>query len=208
MVSNEIPVRKRDLEIALQRVVPHPNPKVLLEQYTIPSDLAAHILFYACYTYGDIRGKSVIDLGTGSGRLALGAVMLGAKFVVGVDIDPESLQNALANSRRLGLEADWVISDISSLQGRFNTVLMNPPFGTKRRHNDVRFLRVALDLGEIIYSIHKATTMSFISRWLKEKNVTSESIIKTEMPIEHQFAFHRKRRYFVEVEVIRIRRTS
>jgi putative methylase len=208
VVSTEIPLRKRDLEIALQSVVPHPNPKVLLEQYTIPSDLAAHILFYACYTYGDIRGKSVIDLGTGSGRLALGAVMLGAKSVVGVDIDPESLQSALANSRRLGLEVDWVISDITSLQGRFDTVLMNPPFGTKNRHNDVRFLRVALDLGKIIYSIHKSTTMSFISRWLKEKNARSESIIKTEMPIGHQFVFHRKKRYFVEVEAIRIRRTS
>lgn len=206
MISNEIPVRKRDLEIALQGILPHPNPKVFLEQYTIPADLAAHILFHACYTYGDIKEKSVIDLGAGTGRLALGAMMLGAKSVVGVDIDPESLQCALETSRRLGLEVGWVLSDISSLQGKFDTVLMNPPFGTKSRHNDIRFLRVALDVGKKIYSIHKSTTLSFISRWLEEKKAKAESIIKTEMPIGHQFAFHKKKRYFVEVDVLRILR--
>ena len=207
-MSTEISVRKRDLEIALQHVAPHPNPKARLEQYTIPADLAAQILFHACYTYGDIREKSVIDLGTGTGRLALGAAMLGAKSVVGVDIDPDPLKAAAASSRRLSLEVSWVNSDITSLQGKFDTILMNPPFGTKIRHTDLNFLQAALNLGTKIYSIHKSKTAPFISRWLKEKRAEPESIIKTEMPIAHQFTFHRKKRYFVEVEVIRILHTT
>jgi len=207
-MPTEIPVRKRDLEMTLQGIDPHPNPKALLEQYTIPAKLAAQILFHACYTYGDISGKSVIDLGTGTGRLALGAVMLGAKSVVGVDIDLDSLQTAAETSRRLNLEVSWVNSDITSLQGKFDTVLMNPPFGTKIRHNDLKFLHAALNLGRRIYSIHKSTTTPFISRWLKEKKAEPESIIKTEIPIAHQFTFHRRKRYFVEVEVIRILRTA
>ena len=53
--SSEILIRKRDLEIILQGIPAHLNPKVKLEQYTIPANLAADILFHACYTYGDIQ---------------------------------------------------------------------------------------------------------------------------------------------------------
>jgi len=204
--SSEILIRKRDLEIILQSIPAHLNPKIKLEQYTIPADLAADILFHACYTYGDIHGRSVIDLGTGTGRLALGATILGAQSVVGIDIDLESLQTARFNSKKLELEADWLLSDTASLHGLFDTVLMNPPFGTKRPHSDIKFLRAALNMGKVIYSIHKSSTISFLSRWLKDQNVHSETIIETRMPIGHQFTFHTKKRYFVKVHVIRIHR--
>ena len=206
MKSSEILIRKRDLEIILQSIPAHQNPKIKLEQYTIPADLAADILFRACHTYGDIHGKSVIDLGTGTGRLALGAMMLGAQSVVGIDIDLDSLQTARFNSKRLELEADWLLSDIASLHGLFDTVLMNPPFGTKRVHSDIKFLRAALNIGSVIYSIHKSTTISFLSRWLQDQNAKSETIIETRMPIRHQFTFHTKKQYFVKVHVIRIHR--
>ena len=204
--SSEILIRKRDLEIILQSIPAHLNPKIKLEQYTIPANLAADILFHACYTYGDIHGRSVIDLGTGTGRLALGAMILGAQSVVGIDIDLESLQTARLNSRKLELEVDWLLSDTASLHGLFDTVLMNPPFGTKRPHSDVKFLRAALNMGNVIYSIHKSSTISFLSRWLKDQNANFETIIETRMPIGHQFTFHTKKRYFVKVHVIRIHR--
>lgn len=205
--SRRIPVRKRDLEISLQGIPTNSNPKVILEQYSIPADLAADILFHACYTYRDIQERSVIDLGTGTGRLALGAMMLGAQSVVGVDVDLESLQIAQASSKRLGINVDWLLSDIaSSLHGMFDTVLMNPPFGTKRRHMDLAFLRAALTIGRNIYTIHKSSTISFISRWLKEHNIDFEMLMETSIPIEHRFVFHTRKRYFVKVHVIRIHR--
>jgi putative methylase len=196
--------RKRDLEIALQGIPAHPHPKAMLEQYTIPAELAADILFSACYAYGDIHRKSVIDLGSGTGRLALGAMMLGAQSVVGIDIDNESLRSAQANGKTLGLEVDWILGDIVSLHGTFETVLMNPPFGTKRPHSDIRFLRVALKISKVIYSIHKSSTMLFISRWLKDQKTNFETIMETSMPIKHQFRFHTKKTHFVRVHIIRI----
>ena len=202
--SSEILIRKRDLEIILQGIPAHPTPKVELEQYTVPADLAAHILFQACYTFRDIQGRSIVDLGTGTGRLALGAMMLGAQSLVGIDIDLESLQSARFSSKKLGLKTDWVLGDIASLHGLFETVLMNPPFGTKRLHSDVEFLRVALNIGRVIYSIHKSSTISFLSRWLRDQNANCEAIMETRMPIEHQFAFHTRKRYCVKVHVIRI----
>ena len=207
MNSSEISVRKRSLEITLQGITPHPNPKLALEQYTTPADFAAELLFRACYIYRDIAGKSVIDLGTGTGRLAIGASLLGAKYVVGVDIDLESLQLALWNSRRLGMNLDWTLSDVGCIRGEFDTAIMNPPFGTKRKHSDVKFLEDGLRLSKIVYSIHKSATHSFVSRWLRDHGAKFKIVMASQMAISHQFPFHKKRRYPVSVEVLRIERT-
>jgi len=196
-------IRKRDLAIKLQQVCHHPKPDVALEQYTIPADMAAEILFQACYTYSDIENKTVADLGSGTGRLALGASILGAEYVIGVDLDLLSLNHASRTARDLGLRVDWVLSDIQTLRGPVNTVLMNPPFGTKRPHADIKFLQIALTLGEVTYSIHKSSTRRHVNRWLTERGAEAERILSGRMDIPHQFSFHKRKRGRVAVDVFR-----
>jgi putative methylase len=190
--------------IKLQTVNPHPRPKVALEQYAIPADLAAEILFRACYEFGDIEGKSVIDLGTGTGRLALGASMLGAEYVVGAELDRLTLETAASNCRRLGLETDWILADIETLRGPVDTVVMNPPFGTKLPHADTRFLQTAFRIGKVVYSIHKASTRRHLDRWFREHDSRAEVIMTTQMEIPHQFSFHSRNRRYVDIDVFRI----
>jgi putative methylase len=202
--SLKVSVRKRDLEITLQAIAPHPNPKVNLEQYTTPADIAADLLFRACYTYRDIKGKTVVDLGTGTGRLAIGAAILGADQVVGIDLDSESVHAALSNSKRMRLKVDWAVGDIEVVRGLFDTVIMNPPFGTKREHADIKFLSAALKMGKVTYSIHKSTTRSFISRWLKDADAEFKVVMTTKMLIPHQYDFHHKRSHLVVVDALRI----
>jgi len=201
-------IRKRDLARTLQTIGSHPKPKANLEQYTIPADLAAEILFLACYVHEDIEGKSVLDLGTGTGRLAIGAAMLGADYVIGIDIDRWALEVAASSCRRLGLRADWLLGDVGNLRGQVDTVLMNPPFGTKQPHVDVKFLQTALSLGKIVYSIHKSSTRQFVQRWLRQHDADSAPVISTGMEIPHQFDFHTRRRSCVAVDVFRIRSSS
>lgn len=204
MHSRPVQIRKRDLTIKLQQAMSHPEPQVALEQYTIPADLAAHILFQACYMYGDIENKSVADLGTGTGRLALGASMLGAGYVVGIDVDPTSLGVASRNAKLLGIHPDWVCGVVEGLRGKVDTVLMNPPFGTKQPHADIHFLQIALALGTTVYSIHKSSTREYLTRWLQGRANKTERILSTKMEIPHQFSFHTKRSRKVEVDVFRI----
>lgn len=51
----------------------------------------------------DLRGATVVDIGTGSGVLAIAAAKLGASSVEGIDEDPEAVENARENVERNGV---------------------------------------------------------------------------------------------------------
>ncbi|MXY24890.1 MAG: methyltransferase domain-containing protein [Acidobacteria bacterium] len=50
------------------------------------------------------ESRRVIDLGTGSGVLAIAAIRLGARHVSGLDRDPDALRNARHNMERNGVD--------------------------------------------------------------------------------------------------------
>jgi len=70
------------------------------------------------------QGASVLDYGCGSGILAIAAAKLGAARVVGIDIDPQALQAARANSAANAVRADYTDPD-SLPAGASDVVLAN-----------------------------------------------------------------------------------
>ncbi len=52
----------------------------------------------------DLTGKTVVDFGCGSGILAIAALKLGAKRVIGIDIDPQAILASKENAKRNGVE--------------------------------------------------------------------------------------------------------
>ena len=50
-----------------------------------------------------LDGRRVIDVGTGSGVLAIVAALLGAPFVQAIDVDPDAVENARENIARNGV---------------------------------------------------------------------------------------------------------
>jgi ribosomal protein L11 methyltransferase len=74
-----------------------------------------------------ISVTSVLDVGTGSGILGIAAAQLGARRVLGLDIDPEVLKVAEKNLRRNGVEGIMSLSSISlhRLGETFDLVIAN-----------------------------------------------------------------------------------
>jgi len=198
-------VRKLDLEKAIVEIQPHPAPKAYFEQYTIPSDVAAEILYIATYIYNDIAEKTVVDLGCGTGRLAIGATLLGAKEAFGIDIDPLAVRTAKNNSEKLEVDkkTSWIISDIDAIRGHFDTVLQNPPFGIQRRGADRKFIEKALEIGHRVYSLHKSgeSNRRFIKRFIELHGGKVTGIFPLEMTIPKMFEFHTKRKHSLKVDL-------
>ncbi len=59
----------------------------------------------------DVKDKVVIDYGCGSGILAIAAALLGAKKVIGVDIDPQALEATQANAKRNHVTIDTYLPE-------------------------------------------------------------------------------------------------
>jgi len=211
-------IRKLELEMLLSQIAPHPSPKPSLEQYTIPADVAATMLHIAAYNYGDIVDKTVLDLGCGTGRLALGAAFLGAKRVVGIDVDKDAVKLAFENSVRMNLKekVQWVTGDIDAIHGNFDTVLQNPPFGVQRRKADRKFLEKALESGKVVYSLHKCpdedkvfikklkasktnvasvAPSPFLGKFIERRGGKIKAVYAMVMTIPHMFRFHTKRKH-------------
>ncbi len=75
-----------------------------------------------------IEGKEVLDLGTGSGVLALYCALRLA-HVTASDIDKAAIDHTAKAARLLGVDLKLVISDLfSNLPGRFDLILFNPPY--------------------------------------------------------------------------------
>lgn len=73
---------------------------------------------------------TVLDIGTGSGILAIAAAKRGAK-VTACDINPRALEFAQRNAIHNGVDNNiqFVLSDVySSIEGKFDVILANPPF--------------------------------------------------------------------------------
>ena len=94
----------------LQRVGGYHRPRAALEQYQTPAHLAARLLYHALMK-GDIEGKNVCDLGCGTGMLAIGAALLGAGSVKGVDSDPQAVKDANANAALFDAEVSFIVAD-------------------------------------------------------------------------------------------------
>src|SRR3989441_10697369 len=198
---------KRKLEIQLGKLKILEKPNLKLEQYPVSAEVAAELLYLAGFENSNLSGR-VIDLGTGTGRLVIGAALMGAETPVGVDMDERSLALARENAETAGVEVEWVQSDVEKVSGIFDAVIMNPPYGTRTSHADTRFLEKAFQVAPVAYSIHKSATRDFLVQFVKKSDRQVDQVRSMKMEIPHLFEFHEKKRATVEVDLYRIIRNS
>jgi release factor glutamine methyltransferase len=102
-------------------------PRVLHPRHFISSQLLARQVLML-----DLDGKTVADIGTGSGILGLLAARSGA-MVTAVDLNPAAVACATGNAQRNGLadRVSTIESDVFErvpAEARFDFVITNPPF--------------------------------------------------------------------------------
>ena len=187
------------------------DPRADLEQYRTPPDLAAHLV-HTADLQGDIQGRTVVDLGCGTGMLALGAALRSPARVVGLDIDPAPLSTARGNERRVGstTSVSWVRADATRAPlcppVAETTVVMNPPFGAQsdNEHADRRFLETAAAIAGVSYSIHNEGSRSFVESFAADNGGEVTHAFETEFDLPRQFEFHESDRQAITAEVYRI----
>lgn len=75
-----------------------------------------------------------------------------------------------------------------------DTIVMNPPFGTKRKGADMDFLRTAFKMCTgSIYSLHKSSTRDYIKKTaLKELGASeAEAIVQLRYDLPATYKFHK-----------------
>jgi putative methylase len=203
---------KAALERRLSRAKDFPDPRVEWEQYATPADLAAHLVHLAD-VQGDLAGRTVVDLGTGTGMLALGAACRGPARVLALDRDPAALACARANERRVGpaVAVEWLLGDATRAPFCFSgasrvTVLMNPPFGaqTGNEHADRAFLKTASEIAAVSYSIHNAGSREFVESFAEDEGGEVTHAFRAELSLPRRFDHQTSEREVVEAEVFRI----
>ena len=195
-------MKQRELEIALQKLEGFPDPDPVLEQYPTPAKIAADMLYTAC-GFGDIGEKSIIDLGCGTGIFSIGACLLGAAKVVGLDKDAGALGAAKRNAMSSGCNVDFVCTDVSKAKGKFDTCIMNPPFGSQKKHADIPFLEKAAELADVTYSLHNAETIGFLRRRMGDLGRVVDLEKRYKLEIRHTFRFHTKEKAMFDATFIR-----
>ncbi len=208
-------MRLKELELMLEEVPNFIEPNEYLEQYVTPSSIAAYILWQA-YMSGDIEGRRVIDLGCGTGVFTYGASLLGAKEVLCIDLDPKALGQARSfiTKHYLGSIIHYIICDIRSAlairPSRSCTVIMNPPFGIKSRGADMDFLRVATELCDTIYSIHKYSEgfINLLRNLCEDRGCMYSIVSKVLFPIRYFLKHHRRKVYYVDAVIVKLRKSK
>ena len=201
--------KKKHLEMKLQSIPPHPNPKVGLEQYTTPAIIASDLIWNANYL-GDIENKNVLDLGCGSGIFTIASALMGADFACGVDVDDESVRLANSTSKKLKLDStDFILSDVCEFKCSFDvdTIIQNPPFGSQRKAEqgaDLKFVKKSCEISpHVLYSFHMASTEAFLINFYEKNGLDITHIFRYDFPIPKIYDFHTKEKQTVNVIVIR-----
>ena len=202
------------LEAALQRLQPFDNEQIKfeLEQYATSAELGAAII---THIQDDVLDKRVLDLGCGTGMLSCACALAGASIVVGVDCDEDALALARANVQECDVDhvVDFVrcrIDDNASLPLRnaFDTCVMNPPFGTRKKGIDAAFVRAALSSCAVVYSLHKTSTRAFLLKRAHEWGACADVVAELRFDLPKTYAFHADDSRDVAVDLVRFRRVA
>jgi putative methylase len=194
---------KNQLRQILSQVSDFKDPKIKLEQYITPPALAADLI-YTAYMQQDIEGKEVVDLGTGTGILAIGAAKIGGK-VIAVEKEADAIEAARENAEETEAEIDFIEDDVENFSNKTDTVVMNPPFSV---HSDIgiSFWGKAVEIGDAVYGISPRGARDDIKKLVRNSNHKLEGLQEYNIVLPASYGFHTEEGRETPVDLIITRR--
>ncbi|MAG61137.1 DNA methylase [archaeon] len=201
---------KKQLAVFLSKLKSFTNPNIKLEQYATPSEIAAEWIWEMALK-NEVEGKTFADFACGPGILGIGLLVMGAKKVHFLDCDSKILEvckenyYSLAEEYEIG-EAEFYHCDVSEFNNKekIDAVVQNPPFGTKEKHVDKKFLEMAFKITNVVYSMHKTTTKSFVEAISKDFGFEITHHYYYKFPLAKTMSHHKKRFEYVDVDLFRM----
>lgn len=208
-------ISKGELGIILSQLETFNSPKVRIEQYITDSQTASSALWNA-YQLGEVKNKIIADFGAGTGIIGIGALLLGAKEVVFIESDNSSieiLKKNLLTIQKITKESKYELGkaiiqekEVKNVNINADTVIMNPPFGTKQEHADKEFLKVAFKSANVVYSFHKTTTTQFVRSYSNDSGFTPTNQWEYDILLPKTQHFHTKKLARVKTTFWRLER--
>ena len=86
----------------------------------------------------------------------------------------------------------------------FDTVICNPPFGTRHTGIDMTFVHAALQLTDgAVYSLHKSSTRDYIQSTCRQWQVNCDVLYQIDYPLSATYHFHKEKNKVIAVDLIR-----
>jgi ribosomal protein L11 methyltransferase len=171
------------LRIRYSRTFPinHPSTRLCLE-----------LLSLACL---ERQFASLLDVGCGSGILALTGVMLGVPLSIGCDLSTAAIQVSRDNAcrNRLAHRVFWVQGSTEALRPTFHLILANIPFPVQLAKQE-ELVRLAHRQGGLILSGFRDTQEKeivdyYVSRgWRLQRRLTRDQW-ELELPAERSYTW-------------------
>ena len=124
----------REFVVSPATLIPRPETELLVEQALVR--LSGHLMpaIRASASVSSTIDRShpnVLDLGTGSGAIAVSlALECPGVVVVAADISPDALKIAAENARRLNADVEFIESNwyVNMADRKFDLIVANPPY--------------------------------------------------------------------------------
>lgn len=114
-----------------------PNEPGQYVWYGGESELTYHIMDSLYKHRGKVVGGSVLDVGTGTGVMAIYASKLGAKSVLATDISDDAIKCAISNIARNNVDVAVIKNDLTNgITDRYDVIIANLPMAMIRDNLD------------------------------------------------------------------------
>lgn len=216
-------LKKSELINIIQSLPTFESPKIQYEQYITDAIATCDFLYHIAFEQHDLINEFIVDLGCGTGNLSIGSALIGAKKVLGVDIDKDALAIYQSNVQSLELTdkieciqreigKDDITTEVLKKKAELQDpnlrviTISNPPFGVHNKGIDLLFLKQALKFSDVIYSIHLANDQSrqYLTKQLEKLGAKITARATLYLILKGTYKFHKQNQKKIQTDVYRI----